>query len=215
MNPGFNSIFITRDPGLLSHWRLVYGANLHAGHTEITQIEIFFHSVPKLPCVVWVDTSIPQMPMWSAEVWREMLKNDWVRVVAASSNPNDNEAMDSLDVGCVGYCHAFADVATLQKVREVVESGQVWIGKSLMSRLLHKLKRLSKAPPLDDGLWREKLTPREVEISILAANGASNLVIASQCSISERTVKAHLSAVFDKLNVSDRLQLALRVHEIQ
>jgi DNA-binding NarL/FixJ family response regulator len=215
MNSSFNSIFVTRDPGLLNHWRLVYGVSPHAGHSEFTQIERLLHSVPKLPCVIWVDTSIPQMPIWSSEVWREMMKSDFIRIVAASSNPNDGEAMDSLDAGCVGYCHAFADVATLQKVREVVESGQVWIGKSLMSRLLRNVKRLSKTLPIDGGLWREKLTPREIEVSILAANGASNLVIASQCSISERTVKAHLSAVFDKIKVSDRLQLALRVHGIQ
>ena len=215
MNPSFDSIFISHDPGLLNHWRVAYGANLHPGHLEITQIEIFFHSVPRVPCLVWVDTSIPQMPVWSSGVWREMLQRDWIRIIAASSNPNESEAMDSLDVGCVGYCHAFADVATLQKVREVVEAGQVWIGKSLMSRLLHNVRRLSKALPIDDGLWRGKLTPREIEVSILAANGASNSAIASKCSISERTVKAHLSAVFDKLNVSDRLQLALRVHGIQ
>jgi DNA-binding NarL/FixJ family response regulator len=58
------------------------------------------------------------------------------------------------------------------------------------------------------------LTQREREIANLAANGASNQLIADNCGISERTVKAHLSAVFTKLNVSDRLQLALRVHGI-
>ena len=63
--------------------------------------------------------------------------------------------------------------------------------------------------------WRQALTQREVEIATLAAHGASNLSIASQCGITERTVKAHLSAVFEKLNVTDRLQLALRVHGIQ
>ena len=53
-----------------------------------------------------------------------------------------------------------------------------------------------------------------VEVAILAANGASNLAIARDCKISERTVKAHLSAVFEKLNLTDRPPLALRVHGI-
>jgi DNA-binding NarL/FixJ family response regulator len=68
--------------------------------------------------------------------------------------------------------------------------------------------------PAQQIAWSEGLTQREVEIAVLAANGASNSLIASQCNISERTVKAHLSAVFSKLNITDRLQLALRVHGI-
>ena len=51
-------------------------------------------------------------------------------------------------------------------------------------------------------------------MAVLAANGASNQAIATDCGISERTVKAHLTAVFEKLNLTDRLQLALRVHGI-
>jgi DNA-binding NarL/FixJ family response regulator len=59
------------------------------------------------------------------------------------------------------------------------------------------------------------LTAREREIAKLAARGTSNLQIAETCDISERTVKAHMSSIFDKLSITDRLQLALRVHGIQ
>ena len=121
----------------------------------------------------------------------------------------------ALDVGCVAYCHAFSDASTLKQVKDVVEAGQVWIGKSLMQRLLHGINRLVPKSPTPDAAWRDGLTPREIEIAILAANGASNQAIAAQCAISERTVKAHLSAVFGKLIITDRLQLALRVHGIQ
>jgi DNA-binding NarL/FixJ family response regulator len=58
------------------------------------------------------------------------------------------------------------------------------------------------------------LTTREREVALLAANGASNKTIASDCDITERTVKAHLAAIFEKLHLTDRLQLALRVHGI-
>ena len=144
-----------------------------------------------------------------------VLRSDQIRVVAASSNPNDNEAMQAMDAGCVAYCHAFSDGSTLKQVKDVVEAGQVWIGKSLMQRLLHGVNRLVPKPVIPDSAWREGLTLREIEIAILAANGASNQAIATQCAISERTVKAHLSAVFGKLIITDRLQLALRVHGIQ
>ena len=55
------------------------------------------------------------------------------------------------------------------------------------------------------------LTKRELEVARLVANGSSNKEIARQLGITERTVKAHVGAVFQKLNVRDRLQLALIV----
>ncbi len=206
------TLLVTHDPGLLAHWQKAFGKTQHAG---IKEIEAFFKGAPTLPCVAWIDTAIPGRPAWTSEAWMPKLQNEQISIVAASSNPRDDEAMEALDAGCVAYCHAFSDLPTLRQVREVVEGGQVWIGKSLMQRLLHNVNRaVARIPSVDDA-WRAHLTRREVEVAILAANGASNNAIASQCKISERTVKAHLSAIFDKLNITDRLQLALRVHGIQ
>ena len=206
------TVFVTHDPGLLLHWQKSFG---RTRHVAVTQIEELFYATPNTPCVVWIDLAIPNRPAWNEVAWRSVLQNDQILTVAASSNPTDDEAMKALDAGCVAYCHAFSAASTLKQVREVVEAGQVWIGKSLMQRLLHNVNRVASKLPSPDLVWREGLTRREVEVAILAANGASNSSIAVQCQISERTVKAHLSAVFDKLNISDRLQLALRVHGIQ
>ena len=56
------------------------------------------------------------------------------------------------------------------------------------------------------------LSEREVQVARMVAAGASNKEIASRLAITERTVKAHLAASFEKLAVRDRLQLALRVN---
>lgn len=122
--------------------------------------------------------------------------------------------MAALDAGCVGYCHSFSDARILQQIRQVVADGQVWIGRELMQRLLSNVRLVTSRQNKPDTTWSEGLTSREVEVAVLAANGSSNQVIAIECNISERTVKAHLSAVFTKLNISDRLQLALRVHGV-
>ena len=61
---------------------------------------------------------------------------------------------------------------------------------------------------------RQLLTDREITVARYAASGQANAQIAEALGITERTVKAHLSAVFEKLGVSDRLQLALLVHGI-
>ncbi|MEI8156564.1 MAG: response regulator transcription factor [Burkholderiales bacterium] len=212
MKPARSTLFVTHDSGLLAHWQRALGKSKPVA---IDKINEFFQHEPILPCVVWLDLSIPMRPKWDSDAWSSMLRSDHIRVVAASSNPNDDEAIQALDAGCVAYCHAFSDALTLKQVKEVVEAGQVWIGKSLMQRLLHGVNRLVPKSPTPDAAWRDGLTPREIEIAILAANGASNQAIAAQCAISERTVKAHLSAVFGKLIITDRLQLALRVHGIQ
>lgn len=207
-----NTVLVTHDQGLLAHWKKALGTTRL---TVAPQIEEFFQLASSSPCVAWIDLSIARRPEWTADAWRPVLQNDQIRVIAASSNPKDDEAMLALDAGCAAYCHAFSDAVTLKQVREVVEAGSVWIGKNLMQRLLQSVNRaIPAATTTQANGWREGLTQREIEVAILAANGASNHAIAIQCGISERTVKAHLSAVFVKLNITDRLQLALRVHGI-
>ena len=205
------TILVTQDTGLLAHWQSALGTTKQS---TVQHLDVFLQNRPANPAIAWVDMSLPNRPAWTTPLWQALLKGESMRVVAASSNPNDGEAMQALDAGCAAYCHAFSDAATLKQVREVVDTGHVWIGKSLMQRLLHGVNRLVPAPPVQDLGWQQALTQREIEVAVLAANGASNHAIAVQCQISERTVKAHLSAVFTKLNITDRLQLALRVHGI-
>ena len=211
MKQSSNTILVTPDDGLLAHWQNVFGKNKQ---TVVTRIEDFFQLSTPLPAIAWIDLSIAKRPAWTSETWRPILQNEKMRVIAASSSPNDDEAIQALDAGCVAYCHAFSNASTLKQVQEVVDAGHVWIGKSLMQRLLHSVNQVVTAPSIRENTWGEGLTQREIEVAILAANGASNNAISVQCRISERTVKAHLSAVFDKLNLTDRLQLALRVHGI-
>lgn len=205
------TILVTQDKGLLTHWQKAFGT---AKQTVVSNMEDFLRLRPVSASIAWIDLSRANHPAWTAPVWQDTLKSEHLRIVAASSNPNDDEAMLALDAGCAAYCHAYSDAATLKQVREVVDTEHVWIGKSLMQRLLHGVNRMVPPPPVPDSSWREALTQREIEVAALAANGASNQAIATQCQISERTVKAHLSAVFTKLNITDRLQLALRVHGI-
>lgn len=208
-----NSILLTQDEGLLAHWQKALGKSQT---TVLTQWEALFTLAPTHPSLAWVDLALPGRPEWEAAPWRALLALEEIRVVAASSNPQDAEAMAALDAGCAAYCHAYSDAPTLNQVREVVDAGHVWIGKALMQRLLRNVSQVvtSSARPTHAAGWSEGLTQREIEVAILAANGASNLAIAQQCQISERTVKAHLSAIFNKLTITDRLQLALRVHGI-
>ncbi len=204
-------LFITADSGLLDHWRRAFGNTNSVAVPRFTELQrINLNS----NATVWVDLSLPDIPEWTAQAWASTLHVVKARIVAASSNPKDNEAIQALDVGCAAYCHAYADKITLTQIQQVVEAGQIWVGPTLMQRLIKTASNAATAQKDRRDAWAGELTQREREVAILAANGASNLAISTKCKISERTVKAHLSSIFDKLNLSDRLQLALRVHGI-
>lgn len=206
-------IFVSRDAGLLAHWQRSIG---NAKSMVVNQFEDLSHLGLDEKTIVWVDLGALTKSPWENEQWQRWTRDLKARFVAADSNPQDERAIVALDAGCSAYCHAFADVQILRQVAQVVEAGHVWIGTRLMQRLIQTAHVAAKAvPQLASVDWRATLTNREAEVATLAAHGASNLDIAVQCRISERTVKAHLSAIFQKLHISDRLQLALKVHGIR
>lgn len=204
-------IFATADQGLLRHWQ--------GGLTKPARVVQTFSAmrgVVGLDSLLWLDLNLPGVPAWSSPEWKQYSDQWSGQVVACSSSPTDDEGIAALDAGCSGYCHAYSDSETMSQVRQVIEAGQVWIGSRLMQKLIRgaKLTHRVEQSKLVDADWSVDLTNREKEVAVLAANGASNQLISKDCGISERTVKAHLSAVFQKLNITDRLQLALRVHGI-
>lgn len=203
-------VFVSHDSGLLGHWQ----SALAAQHSLTTQrfADLAQQDLPP-GSLVWLDHALPDLPDWQDARWAALLAR--CRLVFASSRPTQDEAVAALAAGCAAYCHAFADGATLLQVQQVVQAGHVWVGKELMQQLLSGVRQALRPlpPPADD--WAAGLTEREREIARLAASGESNREIARRCDITERTVKAHLAAVFYKLHLVDRLQLALHVHGIR
>jgi two-component system, NarL family, nitrate/nitrite response regulator NarL len=134
-------------------------------------------------------------------------------VVAMVGVPNEAEAFAVLKSGVQGYCHVKAAFEQLREIALVVEHGGLWMPPDLMQRFLAVSTRVIPSaapgvPQLND------LTSRELMVAEQVAHGASNREIAQALDITERTVKAHLSAIFDKLGVRDRVQLALRMNNI-
>lgn len=131
-------------------------------------------------------------------------------VVLLSLQPDDGEALAAFELGARGYAHALATAEMLREVDAVVAHGGLWVGPALMARLLRALgTRPTHAAPRVDVL--EGLSAREREVAEAVAEGLSNKEIALRLDLTERTVKAHLAAVFDKLGVRDRLQLVVKI----
>lgn len=162
--------------------------------------------------VLVVDSAACSPPDRSLPDWSNVLRS--MRVLYVSSAPEDAEGLAALDAGALGYCHAYSAPETLALAIQTLGVGQIWVGPQLMERLLSAVSRaMPKQMPGSD--WAVSLTEREREVARRAAQGEGNAAIAEALAITERTVKAHLSAAFEKLSVADRLQLTLKVHGIK
>ena len=128
-----------------------------------------------------------------------------------SAIPLDDEGIQLLKAGARAYCNRFIAPPLLQRISEIVATGEVWLGASIMQRLIRGLAEPQSRRP-DNPLI--ELTDRERDIAVRVSRGASNKTIARDLDITERTVKAHLTSIFGKTGAKDRLQLALMIKEI-
>lgn len=135
------------------------------------------------------------------------------KVIVLANTPNQADALAAITQGVSGYCHAYSDAKMLKEVKTVVMHGGVWLGNDLLQTLIRATKPLvhNASSTVESAL--KLLTEREKEAALEAAKGLSNKEIARLLDITERTVKAHISKVFEKLGVKDRLQLALMLND--
>ena len=159
--------------------------------------------------VVVLDAALPSLPESTAARWIELLKD--LQVLVLSNRPSDKEGRNLLSRGACGYAHAQSSPEVLSRMLQSMAGGNIWLGRSLLQRLL---RDVDARLPEQESDWAEPLSAREQEVARYASLGDSNAEIAERMSISERTVRAHLSAVFEKLQVQDRLMLTLKVHGI-
>ena len=135
-------------------------------------------------------------------------------LIILADEPGEEDALGALGAGASGYCNSHAAAEVLQQVAMVVENGGLWVGQRLMQRLLAGTARLVPPPVAEGAGWAQTLTEREREVAKAVAQGASNKEIARQLDITERTIKAHVGAILEKLGARDRLQLSLIVNGI-
>jgi len=200
-------LLLTHDDYLWQHWRRLEGSRwLPARGRDLADLRRWREQGRQLAVL---DAGLPRLPGWHAEEWPRLLAG--LRVVVTSLRPNDDEGTQAIGAGACGYCHGYAPTGTWDQVLEAADQGAVWMGQSLLTRLLRSVQAsISETKNWDAGL----LTEREHAVARLVARGEANAEIASALGITERTVKAHLSSIFEKLHVDDRLQLALLVHGI-
>jgi DNA-binding NarL/FixJ family response regulator len=129
------------------------------------------------------------------------------RLVLFADRPDEEQGLRLLRLGVHGYGNTFMRADLLRQVASVVDDGEVWVGWKLVQRLVHKRDQ-PEPDPEEEKAWHS-LTPREREIIALVVSGQPYKTIAKRLDITERTVKAHVSAVLHKLGLKDRTQLLI------
>ena len=168
---------------------------------------------PRPPAILLLDLDLPQLGGMDGVSGLRALQPA-TKIIVLASNPDEREGLVALKIGAQGYCDRGIPPALLSKALEAVHNGEVWVGRKLTSHLLDELSALTDAlgeqpSPGEIDRRLEGLTPRERAIVAELGAGASNKEIAQKFAVTERTVKAHLTAVFRKLGISGRLQVAL------
>ena len=113
-------------------------------------------------------------------------------------------------LGASGVIRKDQAAESLVKAVRCVHAGEVWLDRELTASVFQEMRQKIAAQPLDGEAARiASLTPREREIIGQVAQGQGTHAIADMLFISEKTVRNHLASIYEKLHVSERLELAL------
>ncbi len=199
-------LFVARDGKLRGRWEKAF-----PGALAVRQVGDLAPLVVAEAQIVWMDNTGRDSADFLAGV-REAVGCGY-RVVVMTPTPSEADAFRALSTGAVGYCHLESAPEQLREIALVVEHGGLWMLPELVQRLMALSLRAVPTPAAGPPQLND-LTPRELMVAERVAHGASNREIAEDLDITERTVKAHMSIIFEKLGVRDRVQLALAMNNI-
>ncbi len=131
-----------------------------------------------------------------------------LKMMALTSFSDDGQVFPALEAGANGYLLKDIDPDELVAAIRAVYVGESPLDPEVAKRLVSRFQRPT-ASTTDKNASHEALTERERDVLLLLTQGKSNKEIANELFIGDRTVKSHLSAIFQKLNVTDRTQAAL------
>ena len=156
------------------------------------------------PDMLLLDFTMPGAPC--LEVLRSLTATPLAtRTLLLTADIEPDEIVKALQLGARGVVMKDSASELLMKAIRVVMDGQYWIGRESVAGLVETF-RTQMFESVDRRLG---LTPRELEIVQTVTTGFTNREIAQRFSLSEETVKHHLTKIFSKLGVSNRLELAL------
>lgn len=160
------------------------------------------------PDVVLLDLHMPGMS--GHEALRLILDQDpEARVIMLTVSEDAEDLLEALKAGATGYLLKNTDADYLVQSLCLASRGESVVAPQMTGSLVSGLKALARGERQEAASTRERLTPREVEILVALASGASNKEIARDLRLAESTVKIHVQHILRKLDLSSRVQAAV------
>src|ERR1035437_2472365 len=166
------------------------------------------------PDVLLLDLRMPGLDGLATLQRLQAVKNK-TRVIVLTASDDKNEFVQAMRFGTSGIVLKQTATELLIKSIRKVHAGEIWLDSHTTAAVIRQFIAADEAPPQPAASSpnrdrdRSPLSQREREIVALVAQGFKNKEMAEKMFISEQTVKNHLHNIFDKLGVSDRLELAL------
>ncbi len=139
-----------------------------------------------------------------------LIKQQWseAHILVIGPSIDIKDQVKILRYGARGYFDVNLLNEKLCFALDSILHGEVWVERHVISGLIDQL---SKPPELSeqDRQKLDLLSPKELEVANLVSHGATNKIIANKMNITERTVKAHLTTIYNKMAIPDRLSLAI------
>jgi len=190
-------ILYSDDINLLSHWEKVLEGQSYRSVDEIEQLEDITDSI------VIINYEACKK---DCEDFLKRSHSRGNRVLLLDRVPELNRAKRLLKFGAFGYGNALMRSHFILSALDALREGMIWLYPELTSQLILELPQSEEK---NNEAMLQKLTSREKEVALLLKEGLTYNEIAQRLDISARTVKAHAQAIYKKLEVSDRLGLAL------
>jgi DNA-binding NarL/FixJ family response regulator len=193
------ALIVSSDPAL----ELV--AEAHNGDVAVRRAQ------HQRPDVVLMDVRMPEMDGIAAT--RELIARvPSARVVILTTFDEDEYVIGALRAGASGFLLKRSSPEELVRAIHTVAAGDALLSPSVTRRMIDRLVEQPFPTPSSDPRL-EELTPREMEVLLLLAQGLSNREIVSALSVEETTVKSHVRHVLMKLGVRDRVQAVILAYQ--
>jgi DNA-binding NarL/FixJ family response regulator len=159
------------------------------------------------PTVILMDINMPVVD--GVEATRMILKEaPSIGIVILTMYPQDEYVFQALKAGAKAYLLKDTPSNKLLNVIRTVHAGEAVMDAELTTRLLGEFRRMANKE--EESPTFQTLTDQELRILTMVAEGASNKDIATDLALSERTIKNYMSLIFQKLQVNNRTEAAIR-----